>query len=147
MILILQLGTTLFMTGLIWLVQWVHYPLFAHVGREQFSAYEALHTSRISVIVMPMMLLELGSAVALVASPPAGFGRALPLVGLGLLGMVWLTTAAFSVPAHSTLAAGFADGAHASLVSSNWIRTLSWTARSALLLWMTAELLQRGTTS
>ena len=31
-----QTATTLVMTGVIWIVQAVHYPLFAHVGVDEF---------------------------------------------------------------------------------------------------------------
>ena len=37
LILLTQVFATLFMVGLIWFVQIVHYPLYAKVGREQFS--------------------------------------------------------------------------------------------------------------
>lgn len=143
MILILQLASTLFMTGLIWLIQLVHYPLFAHVGRAEFPLYEALHTRKITLIVMPMMLVELGSALVLVASPPPGFSRLLPSIGLTLLAAVWITTAVWSVPAHGALSGGFQDGPHATLVATNWIRTLAWTARSGVLLWMLAAVIAR----
>ena len=43
LILLTQVFATLFMVGLIWFVQIVHYPLYANVGREQFPEYEALH--------------------------------------------------------------------------------------------------------
>jgi hypothetical protein len=50
--LLLQLGTTLPMVGVIWLVQWVAYPLFAHVG----DALERLvtHVTRASGACWPV---------------------------------------------------------------------------------------------
>lgn len=142
-LLLLQLASALFMTGLIWLVQLVHYPLFAAVGREEFSAYEAAHTSQISVIVIPIMLVELASAVGLVVSPPDALGRTVPVVALVLLAIIWVVTALYSVPAHGALSGGFDPTAHRTLVSTNWIRTVAWTGRAALLTWMLAQLLRR----
>ncbi len=141
-VVLLQLASTLFMTGLIWFVQVVHYPLFAEVGREQFARYEALHTVQTGWVVMPVMLAELASAVLLVANPPAAVGRVVPLIALALLGVVWLTTAVFSVPAHGTLGGGFVEAAHRSLVTTNWIRTAGWTARAALVLWITSTFMR-----
>ena len=46
--LLLQLGTTLPLVGLIWLVQVVSYPLFARVGAAEFPAYHAAHARLIS---------------------------------------------------------------------------------------------------
>ena len=38
-LLLAQTAATLFMTGVIWIVQTVHYPLFARVGRDEFREY------------------------------------------------------------------------------------------------------------
>ncbi len=48
---LLHLGSTWFMVGLIWLIQIVHYPLFARVGVEQFVPYEREHSRLITYIV------------------------------------------------------------------------------------------------
>ena len=62
-------AATLYMTGLIWFVQVVHYPLMARVGGGGFAAYEAAHTNRTAWVVGPAMLAEAGTAVALVVDP------------------------------------------------------------------------------
>ena len=43
-----------------------------------------------------------------------------------------------SVPMHERLGRGFDPAAHRRLVATNWIRTIAWTARGALVLWMLA---------
>jgi hypothetical protein len=43
--LLLNAGTTIFMTGLVWFVQIVHYPLFKDVGQDKFKHYEAQHSN------------------------------------------------------------------------------------------------------
>ena len=65
LILLTQVFATLFMVGLIWFVQIVHYPLYANVGREQFPEYEALHNRMTTWVVGPAMLVELVTAVLL----------------------------------------------------------------------------------
>jgi hypothetical protein len=42
------------------------------------------------------------------------------------------------VPAHGRLAEGFDAGVHARLVATNWIRTMAWTLRGALVVWWVA---------
>ena len=40
-----NLCASLFMTGVIWFVQIVHYPLFANVSRSAFAEYERRHAN------------------------------------------------------------------------------------------------------
>ncbi len=40
LILLANVAAVIFMTGFIWTVQLVHYPLFDRVGEEAFPAYE-----------------------------------------------------------------------------------------------------------
>ncbi|MCS7069574.1 MAG: hypothetical protein RMK51_12945 [Meiothermus sp.] len=135
-ILLLHFAATWFLVGLIWMVQVVHYPLFARVGSAEFVGYETAHASLISLLVGPLMLLELLTAIALVSLWPSSLPGWLGWLLLALLGAVWLTTLLVSVPLHARLAAGFDAEAHALLVGSNWIRTLAWTARGLLLGWV-----------
>ena len=66
-ILLVHAAATLFMTGLIWFVQVVHYPLLANVGADGFAAYAQRHSSLTTWVAGPAMLIELGAAMALVA--------------------------------------------------------------------------------
>jgi hypothetical protein len=71
--------------------------------------------------------------MALVAWPPAGIPAWLLLTGLALLAVVWASTWLVQVPCHTRLAGGFDAAAHGRLVATNWIRTVGWSARTALL--------------
>lgn len=119
---------TLFMTGLIWFVQVVHYPLFERVGKAEFAGYERQNTRRTGWVVGGPMLLELALALLLVWSP----GGLMAWGGLGLLGIVWLSTAVGQMPAHFRLEQGFDAQAYRRLVRGNWIRTVCWTLRGVL---------------
>lgn len=121
----LHLAVTAYMTGLIWFVQVVHYPLFGAVGRDEFARYERRNTRITLWVVGPPMLAELGLALALVVLAPG----ALTGCGLAALGMVWASTWLLQVPAHRRLEQGFDHAIHARLVRTNWIRTTAWTAR------------------
>lgn len=81
-ILLAQLAATLFMVGLIWFVQAVHYPLLARVGRDCLTEYEAAHVRLTTRIVGPPMLIEAATAVALTWRTPAGVWPALCWAGL-----------------------------------------------------------------
>jgi hypothetical protein len=126
----LHLSVTAALAGLIWVIQVVHYPLFAAVGPDRFVAYEQRHRMRISAVVGPLMAIEGLTALALVAAPPAG--RALPIAGLALLGAIHASTVFLQVPLHTRLSERYDDAAVARLVRTNWIRTAGWTLRTVV---------------
>ena len=127
--------STFAMTGLIWLIQRVSYPLMGHVPPDAFPAYEMFHCQRISLVVLPLMMIELFSSLWLAWKPLPGFEMALR-VGAVLVVLIWLSTFALQVPLHQKLEQSFDLASWQKLVSSNWIRTVLWTARSALMSWM-----------
>ncbi len=129
---IVHAAVTWFMTGLIWFVQVVHYPLMGRVGPEETSRYAVSHQRRVSLVVGPVMLVEGITALALVAAPPQAYGRALPAVGLALLVFIWASTAMLTMPMHGHLLAGEDAKAHRRLVGTNWVRTVLWTLRALL---------------
>lgn len=126
------------MTGLIWFVQLVHYPLLSGVGTEGFHSYQRGHERRTAWAVGPAMLAELVCAVWLAAAPPPGVFVWLTVLGLVLLAGVWVSTALLQVPCHRRLSAGFDAETHGRLVRSNWLRTALWSGRAVLALWMLA---------
>ena len=127
--------STFAMTGLIWFVQIVHYPLFAAVGRDQFVAYEGRHTVLTTWVVMPLMMVELGSSIWLAVHPLSGCNGLLIAAAI-LTVLIWLSTFFLQVPQHRILERGFDEAAWRFLVNSNWVRTVLWTTRSAILCWM-----------
>jgi hypothetical protein len=131
-----------FLTGLIWFVQVVHYPLFAAVGPDAFAAYHRAHTRRTTLVVAAPMLIEMATSLTLVVRPPMGVDRTLPWVGLTLVVAIWLITALVQVPLHGRLAREGRDlGVIQGLVRSNRVRVLLWTLHAATLAQM---LRQRG---
>lgn len=117
------------MTGLIWFVQLVHYPLFPYAEAGDFRSFAADHQRRTGWVVVPLMLTEAATASLLL------FSSASPLLvwlGWGFLGSIWLTTALVQVPLHRRLAAGYDPRAARRLVITNWWRTIAWTARAGI---------------
>ena len=134
---ILQLHafSTIFMTGIIWFVQVVHYPLNAKVGEGHFTTFHKAHTSRTGLVVAAPMMIELVCSVLLVISPPKAIAVELALLGLVLVVLIWITTVAFSMPCHGRLSKGFDAGVLRKLILTNWLRTALWRARSLLALY------------
>jgi hypothetical protein len=132
---IANLAVTLFLTGLIWTIQVVHYPLFAKVGAAQWRDYHAAHNTAITLLVALPMLIELALSFGLALVRPESVPIWVAYAGLALALLVWAATFALSVPAHDALAGGLDIAAVDRLVLTNWVRTLAWTAHSGLLVW------------
>jgi len=132
------------MIGIIWFVQVVHYPLFSRVGADGYPAYHSAHSRLTTFVVVPPMLLELGTGVWLAIHPPSYFPPALAWSGLALIVAIWLSTMLLQVPMHGRLERGFDAGAHRRLVLGNWVRTVAWTARGIIVLVVFARIVGRA---
>ena len=137
-LLLIQFAATAMMTGIIWFVQVVHYPLFTKIPEEGFVRYEQAHTVRTGWVVAPLMLLELGTAVAPLLSWGAGGGSPLSssplyMAALGCLILIWISTFLLQVPLHAILEKRHDHRAMLLLSSTNWIRTILWSVRLGLL--------------
>jgi hypothetical protein len=132
-ILILHAAVTWMLTGLIWTIQIVHYPLFEQVGENRFVRYHARHMRRITWVAGPLMLVEAGSAALLFS-----LGERSPWFSLGLVALaaVWVSTLLLQVPLHDRLTRGYDRQTIRRLSFTNGIRTLGWTLRAACLLMM-----------
>ena len=146
-LLIANAASTFFMAGLIWFVQVVHYPLFAAVGNSEFPAYSRLHQSLTTFVVGPPMLVEALTAGMLVVTRPAGVSAWLAWTGFALVIVIWASTALLQIPAHGRLASGFDASTAATLVSGNWIRTVAWSARAAIVAAMLWQVLSARPTA
>ena len=129
----LHVFSTLAMAGLIWFVQVVHYPLFASVGTEEFTAYERAHQVRTTWVVAPLMITEALTAFVLLWIRPEGIAVSFCVLGVALTLLLWASTFFWQVPAHERLQQSFDPATHAALVKSNWVRTVGWSARGVLV--------------
>lgn len=136
LLLLAHLASTVFMTGVIWFVQVVHYPLFARVGGSEFPAYELQHTDSTTWVVGPPMLVEGLTALLLFWFRPAGASTWLLSLGLALVVVIWISTAFLQVPCHELLSEHFDADVQQRLVATNWVRTVAWSLRSLMVLLM-----------
>lgn len=132
LILVVHVAATWAMVGLIWFVQVVHYPLFGRVAHGAFPAYEREHQRRTTWVVMVLMPVELVTGIGLVWLRPDTVSTAAVLGGIGLLGIVWVSTAFWQAPLHGRLGGGYDASLARTLVVSNWLRTAVWSLRGVL---------------
>jgi hypothetical protein len=125
---------TAMLTGIIWFVQMVHYPLFPLAGSQNYPIYQRRHEQGISRVVAPLMVVETATAIVLLFLFPIGVSRSLFYLTLVLLLINWLSTFLLQVPQHRILEHGFHIEAWQTLCRTNWVRTLSWTLRIIILL-------------
>jgi hypothetical protein len=133
-LLLAHAGATLAMTGLIWFVQLVHYPLFLYASKRDFALFSKAHQRRTTWVVAPLMLVEMGSASALLLLVSDPLAQGLAVAGWLILVLIWLSTASIQVPLHRRLSSGYSPAVAQRLVRTNWVRTLGWTARGLLAL-------------
>jgi hypothetical protein len=133
-VLISQIAATLFLTGVIWIIQLVQYPFFSHFEGGNFTKYHSDYTFWITPVVAPAMIVELACSFFILFYPPEIDSKLLYL-GLFLTIIIWLSTFFIQVPLHEKLAAGFDADAYKSLVNTNWIRTIAWMLRAFLMIY------------
>lgn len=136
MLFFIHFAVTCALAGLIWVVQLVVYPAFQDVERSRFVLWHAAYTQRVAYLVGPLMGIELVTGMAWLAARP---GDSFALAGAGLIVVNWVSTAFIQVPLHRRLEAGFEADVHRRLVATNWIRTVAWTVRAALLAGLAAD--------
>ncbi len=134
--LIINFFSTVFLVGLIWIIQVVHYPLIQMVDEGIFVSYMAQHRRKISYVVLPLMLIELASAILLALNSGKSDIAFQAWIGLILVIVIWLSTFMAQVPLHKILASKKDPAAITRLVKTNWLRTALWSARAVLLTWM-----------
>lgn len=133
LLLIINTAATWFMTGLIWFVQIVHYPLFDSVGTNAFQAYAERHRQLTTLVVFSPMVIEICTAALLAMTWRRPDGWLLWICFAMVIG-IWVSTALCSIPCHAKLCGtGYSEVTHHWLVTSNWIRTLLWTGRAIIL--------------
>ncbi len=139
--LLVNLVATWYMVGLIWMVQVVHYAMFDRVGEAEFVRYEQDHNRLITPIVAVPMLIEIASAFSLCVVAPTGIPKSWAYAGFAMVMAIWLSTVFLQVPCHARLSEGFDPATFRTLVVTNWIRTILWTARGLLVGYATWKLL------
>ena len=122
--------STSVMVGVIWVIQLLHYPSFHFINEKKYIEFQHFHMQRISLIVIPVMLIELASALLL----SYFFRSSLTIILLALLLGIWGITFIFFTNMHQKLTNGFDPSIVDKLVKINWSRTALWSLRLIILL-------------
>jgi hypothetical protein len=137
-VLLVNFVATAVMTGVIWFVQWVHYPLLASVPVDRAVETAVDHQRRTGQVLAIPMALEGVTTLWLLASRPDVVSLILPWLGAVLLAVALGSTVFVSVPLHAKMATNPTVDVGRRLVVTNWPRTIAWSARaivsSAMLL-------------
>ena len=122
--------STSVMVGVIWVIQLLHYPSFHFINDQKYIEFQHFHMKRISFIVVPVMLIELASALSLAYF----FRSSLTIILLALLLGIWAITFIFFTNMHQKLTDGYDHSIVDRLVQINWSRTALWSLRLIILL-------------
>ena len=122
---------TFFMTGIIWLIQLIHYPSFSFIDKNMYSKFQTFHMNRISFLVGPIMILELlsGFYLLLFFYSESNFFVINFILNILILNMTIIVFATI----HKKLIEGFKFSLFAKLISMNWIRTILWSMKSIFI--------------
>jgi hypothetical protein len=135
-ILIFQSFFTFLLTGIVWSVQVVSYPLFPWIDREKFCDFEKRYQRKTAFVLFPLMVFECFFAVLLLVVAKEGIFRILSVALFAALLFVWFSTFCLQIPQHAELAHGFSMKNIKKLILTHWIRTVAWTLRSLILIWL-----------
>jgi len=130
------------MVGLIWFVQIVHYPLFGYVGSKEFETFHEHHKTLITPVVGFVMIVELVTTGILIFQIPVGIPNWTVIVGIILIGVIWISTLFLQIPYHNKLSSKFDKNILMMLVNTNWIRTICWSLRGIIVLIMLDTLMK-----
>ncbi|MGM0580353.1 MAG: hypothetical protein ACQETL_06720 [Bacteroidota bacterium] len=110
---------------LIWLVQLIIYPSFLYMKRANLIAFHPKYTNAISIIVMPLMLIQLLTTFYLTYTDL----NWILLIQSILIILLWAATFFQAVPLHNQIKSGIEiKKVTGKLVQANWKRTIMWTA-------------------
>jgi hypothetical protein len=101
------------------------YPQLAGVPQPQFRAFERAHQARVTVLVAPLFVALVVSALAVVLLPPPGAPHVLVLSALLPTAVILALTGLGAVPQHRRLSRGFDPQAHRRLLSVDTVRLLA----------------------
>ena len=124
--------STSLMVGIIWVIQLLHYPTFHFIKESDYVEFQHFHMQRISFIVVPLMIMELLSGFMLVYY----FRSNLLILCFIILIVIWLITFVFFTKLHQSLLGGYDKIIVDKLVQINWSRTVLWSLRLIILIYI-----------
>lgn len=131
----IQIVCNSYLVSLVFMTQFITYPTFLHIDKDKFSEYHRKYVNNISFIVAPVMLIEL-LTLSLIAYFSSEF---LIIKSLILLLLIWLTTFFIMIPSHNRISKSFNKKEIISLINYNWVRTILWSFKLLLIIFLYFE--------
>ena len=132
LILLANFVATCLMTGVIWFVQWVHYPLLAKVPVDRAVETAIDHQRRTGQVLAIPMAVEGFTTLGLLIIRPESVPIFWPWFGAALLAVALGSTVFVSVPLHAKMATNPTADVGQRLVVTNWPRTIAWSLRAVV---------------
>lgn len=129
-ILLANFVATCLMAGVIWFVQWVHYPLLAKVPVDRAVETAIDHQRRTGQVLAIPMAVEGFTTLGLLIIRPESVHIFWPWFGAVLLAVALGSTVFVSVPLHAKMATNPTADVGQRLVVTNWPRTIAWSLRT-----------------
>ena len=142
LILLANFVATCSMAGVIWFVQWVHYPLLAKVPVDRAVETATEHQRRTGQVLAIPMAVEGFTTLGLLISRPESVQIFWPWFGAVLLAVALGSTVFVSVPLHAKMATNPTADVGRRLVVTNWPRTIAWSLRAVVCSVMILQVLQ-----
>ena len=142
LILLANFVATCLMAGVIWFVQWVHYPLLAKVPVDRAVETATEHQRRTGQVLAIPMAVEGFTTLGLLISRPESVQIFWPWFGAVLLAVALGSTVFVSVPLHAKMATNPTADVGRRLVVTNWPRTIAWSLRAVVCSVMILQVLQ-----
>ena len=128
------------MTGVVWFVQLVHYPLFSFADKNYFPEFSKTHSQNAGYVVILPMIAELVTSILLLISNSSSGNYYYYKAAFILLVIIWISTFLIQVPSHKRLLCGYNRSEIKFLVKYNWIRTAAWSTRAVILLYLMVKM-------
>lgn len=141
-ILLANFVATCLMTGVIWFVQWVHYPLLAKVPVDRAVETAIDHQRRTGQVLAIPMAVEGFTTLGLLIIRPESVHIFWPWFGAVLLAVALGSTVFVSVPLHAKMATNPTADVGQRLVVTNWPRTIAWSLRAVVCSVMILQVLK-----
>ena len=113
------------LVGIILITQFVNYPLFKKID-QNFEIIHKEYTTKMGYVVAPIMVLEAVTVFSMYIYYP----KSNELVFITCLTIIiWLSTFLIQVPIHKTISFKKDSKKINKLISTNYIRTISWCSK------------------
>lgn len=141
-LLLASLSLSLYLLGVHWTFQLVHFPLLTRVGVNEFQDYQTSHQKRVLWTARIPRMIALALAIILILLDPWGISSIELYLYTGTLLLATLISMAFIRPLQGMLSQqGYSKKMIQTMTRLYWSRTILSTAGAIILLIIVARLL------